>query len=354
MLALSRKGGCIILIQNIENDNKNILTVKHLKKYFPIYKGVFRRVIGHVKAVDGVDFFIKKGETLGLVGESGSGKTTTGRCIVRLYDPTDGRVKFHVNNEVKDLTKLDRQEMKEIRRDIQMLFQDPNSSLNPRMRIGDIIAEPLKIHRIGTPKQQMERVKELLTKVGLSANQLNMYPHQFSGGQRQRIGLARALSLNPKLIICDEPVSALDVSIQAQVLNLLSDLQDEMRLTYLFIAHDLSVVEYISDRVMVMYLGKIVEIAPSEKIYQNPKHPYTEALLAAIPKQEAGSTRRSILKGSIPDPSNPPDGCVFHTRCLYAKDICRNLIPKLKAVKNYPESFVACHRSDELDLIGYV
>jgi len=346
------RGGSIIMIKN---DDKNILEVKRLKKYFPIYKGVFRGIVGHVKAVDGVDFSIKKGETLGLVGESGSGKTTVGRCIIRLLEPTEGSVKFCTNGEVKDLTKMDRRELKEIRRDIQMLFQDPNSSLNPRMRIGDIIAEPLQIHRIGTSKQQVEHVKDLLMLVGLNTNQLNVYPHQFSGGQRQRIGVARALSLNPKLVICDEPVSALDVSVQAQVLNLLLDLQDKMKLTYLFIAHDLSVIEYISDRVVVMYLGKIMEKAPSEKIYQNPKHPYTEGLLSAIPRPGGTSIERKIiLKGSIPDPSNPPDGCVFHTRCSYAKDICRNLEPELKAVKGDPESFVACHRSNELDLRGYV
>lgn len=339
--------------QNKENYKENILNVKSLKKYFPIYKGVFRHIIGYTKAVDGVDFYIKKGETLGLVGESGSGKTTIGRCIVRLYDPTEGIVEFNVNDEVKDLLKLDKREMKDIRRNIQMLFQDPNSSLNPRMKIGDIITEPLKIHGIGGQKQQKERTEELILKVGLSRCHLNMYPHQFSGGQRQRIGIARAISLNPRLVICDEPVSALDVSVQAQVLNMLSVLQDELGLTYLFIAHDLSVVEYISDRVMVIYLGKIVEIASSEEIYKNPKHPYTEALLGAIPKQEPGVFRRFILEGSMPDPSNPPSGCSLHTRCLYVKDICRSMVPQLEKVKSSEESFVACHRFNELELKGY-
>ncbi len=334
--------------------NGNILTVERLKKYFPIRKGVFHGVIGWVKAVDGVDFFIRKGETLGLVGESGSGKTTVGRCIVRLLKPTEGSVRFHTDGKTQELAVMDRRQLKEVRRNIQMLFQDPNSSLNPRLRIADIIAEPLKIHAIGTPREQLDRVRELLEKVGLSPEQVNSFPHQFSGGQRQRIGVARALSINPRLVICDEPVSALDVSVQAQVLNLLSELQEEMNLTYLFIAHDLSVVEYISDRVMVMYLGRIVEVAVSDRIYQHPRHPYTEGLLSAIPKIEAGTARkRIVLKGSIPDPSNPPPGCVFHTRCRYARDVCRSTIPELREAKDDPNTFVACHRHGELDLMGY-
>lgn len=347
------KGDWVITVQKSKNDNTNILNVRGLKKYFPIQKGFFRHVVGYTKAVDGVDFFIKKGETLGLVGESGSGKTTIGRCIVRLYEPTEGSVEFCANGEMKNLLKLDKQEMKKVRRHFQMLFQDPYYSLNSRMKIGDIITEPLVIHNIGTPKQRLERAKDLLVKVGLSANDMNKYPHQFSGGQRQRIGIARALSINPEFVICDEPVSALDVSVQAQVLNLLSDLQDEFNLSYLFIAHDLSVVEYISDRVMVMYLGKIVEILPSEEMYQNPKHPYTEALLGSISKHEPGS-RRIVLHGSIPDPSNPPSGCVFHTRCRYTKDICKEVVPKLEAVKGISWAFVACHRSDELSLKGHI
>lgn len=354
MLELLGKGDWVITVQKSKNDNTNILNVRGLKKYFPIQKGFFRHVVGYTKAVDGVDFFIKKGETLGLVGESGSGKTTIGRCIVRLYEPTEGSVEFCTNGEMKNLLKLDKQEMKKVRRHFQMLFQDPYSSLNSRMKIGDIITEPLVIHNIGTPKQRLERAKDLLVKVGLSANDMNKYPHQFSGGQRQRIGIARALSINPEFVICDEPVSALDVSVQAQVLNLLSDLQDEYGLSYLFIAHDLSVIEYISDRVMVMYLGKIVEISPSEEIYQNPKHPYTEGLMAAISKHEAGSSRRIVLNGSIPDPSDPPPGCVFHTRCQYVKDICKEVVPKLEAVKGISEAFVACHRSDELSLKGCI
>ncbi len=331
----------------------DILTVKGLKKYFPIQKGFFRRVVGNTKAVDGVDFSIRKGETLGMVGESGSGKTTIGRCIVRLYEPTEGSIHYHAMDEQVDLLELNRQQMHKMREKIQMLFQDPYSSLDPRMNIGQIISEPLAIHKIGTKEEQLDRARQLLDLVGLSSEHINKFPHQFSGGQRQRIGVALALSLNPDLIICDEPVSALDVSIQAQVLNLLADLQKEFNLSYLFVAHDLSVVEYISDKVVVIYLGKIMEVAKSDVVYTSPRHPYTEALLASISKYEAGSSRRIVLEGNIPDPSNPPPGCVFHTRCRYVKDICKRELPPLEALPGQTESFVACHRFNELTLAGY-
>jgi oligopeptide/dipeptide ABC transporter ATP-binding protein len=334
------------------------LNIKELKKYFPIQKGFFRRVVGHVRAVDDVNFFIKKGETLGLVGESGSGKTTVGRCITRLYEPTEGSMDYIHGADVVDLAKLNNKELKPIRKNIQMIFQDPYSSLHPRMTVGQIIAEPLIIHGVGGSKdERMELVGQILEKVGLSRSQISRYPHQFSGGQRQRIGVARALILTPELIICDEPVSALDVSVQAQVLNLLADLQQDFNLTYLFVAHDLSVVEYISDRVAVMYLGKIMEVAPSDVLYNRPKHPYTEALLQAIPKRgaakEGGRTKRVILEGQIPDPSNPPTGCRFHTRCRYVKDVCRKVEPVMMPSDDSGDAFVACFRSEELKLKGY-
>ena len=305
------------------------------------------------KAVNGVDFFIKKGESVGLVGESGSGKTTVGRCIVKLYEPTEGSVEFNIDGKMIDVVKVSKKEMKSIRKHFQMLFQDVYSSLDSKMKVGDIVTEPMAIHNVGSKKERIDRAKELMEKVGLSADDIRKYPHQFSGGQRQRIGITRALSINPDFIICDEPVSALDVSVQAQILNLLLDLQDEFQLSYLFIAHDLGVVKYISDRIIVMYLGKIVEIASSQDIYENPRHPYTEALLAAISKFKAGSSRDILLKGNIPDPSNPPSGCVLQPRCAYVKDICKEVIPKLEPITEKPNAFVACHLHKELNLNCY-
>jgi oligopeptide/dipeptide ABC transporter ATP-binding protein len=337
-----------------EQSTSELLRVTGLKKYFPVRKGSWRRVVGHVKAVDGVSFHINEGETLGLVGESGSGKTTLGRCINRLYPATAGTIEMHINNMAYNITDAKKGELKEIRRNIQMIFQDPYSSLNPRLTIGDIIQEPLIIHGMGSREERKQRTEELLEKVGLDKEQMNRYPHQFSGGQRQRVGVARALSINPRLVICDEPVSALDVSIQAQVLNLLADLQKEFDLTLLFIAHDMSVVEYISDRVMVMYLGKIAEIASSDVIYEKPRHPYTEALLSAIPKPGIGrSKERIILEGNIPDPAHPPPGCPFHTRCMYAAEICSAETPILSALPGNRNAFVACHRYEELSLRGF-
>lgn len=296
--------------------NGVLVEVRDLKKHFPIRGGVLSRVVASVKAVDGVSFAIRRGEVLGLVGESGSGKTTVGRTLLRLIEPTGGRIFF----DGQDITELPREKLRPFRRRMQIIFQDPFSSLNPRMTVGDIIAEPLLIHGIGkTPKERTERVAELLKLVGLSPDHMRRYPHEFSGGQRQRIGIARALAVAPEFIVADEPVSALDVSIQAQVVNLLQDLKEELGLTLLFIAHDLAVVEYISDRVAVMYLGKVMELAPARELYRNPKHPYTEALLSAVPIPDPTVKReRIVLQGDIPSPINPPSGCVFRTRCRYA------------------------------------
>jgi len=315
-----------------------ILEGRDRKKVCPSAKGfIFQRQVGVVKAVDGVSFTIRRGETLGLVGESGCGKTTTGRVILRLQEPTAGEVIF----EGRNVFALNKEELRRMRRDMQIIFQDPYSSLNPRMTVGDIVGEPLEIHNIARGREKLRRVQELLEVVGLSPYHVNRYPHEFSGGQRQRIGIARALALNPKLIICDEPVSALDVSIQAQILNLLEDLQKEFKLTYLFIAHDLSVVRHISDRVAVMYLGKIVELAPTEQLFENPQHPYTEALLSAVPIPDPEVKReRIILPGDVPSPVNPPPGCRFHTRCLYAEERCRLEEPPLEEVA--PGHFAAC------------
>ena len=315
-----------------------LLEVKHLKKHFPIKGGVFSKTIGYVYAVDDVNFTLSKGETLGLVGESGCGKSTTGRTILRLIEPTDGAIHF----EGQDITTLDKSAMRALRREMQIIFQDPYASLNPRMTVGSIIGEPLEIHKIAKGAEKEERVASLLQKVGLRAEDMRKYPHEFSGGQRQRIGIARALALNPKLIVCDEPVSALDVSIQAQVINLLEDLQAELGLSYLFIAHNLNVVEHISDRVAVMYLGEIVELASDEELYKNPQHPYTEALLSAVPIPDPTvKKKRIILEGDVPSPINPPKGCHFHTRCMYKEKICEEVEPEFKDIGG--GHWVACH-----------
>lgn len=315
-----------------------ILKVENLKKYFPIYGGILQKCIGYVKAVDGVSFEVRKGETLSLVGESGCGKSTTGRSIIRLLEPTDGNIYF----EDKDLTKLSDEEMRKARKDLQIVFQDPFASLNPRHTVQKILEEPLIVHNYGNKEDRRDKVNELLEVVGLHRKQAKRYPHQFSGGQRQRIGIARALSLNPKLIVADEPVSALDVSIQSQVINLMEDLQEQFDLTYIFISHDLSVVKHISDRVGVMYLGALVELADKNDLYNNPLHPYTQALLSAVPEPDPDIKKdRILLMGDVPSPANPPSGCKFHTRCRYKMDICEKERPEFKQVES--NHLVACH-----------
>jgi oligopeptide transport system ATP-binding protein len=323
--------------------NNNVLVrVENLTKYFPITRGIIiQREIGAIQAVDNVSFDIKKGETLGLVGESGCGKSTTGRTIIQLYQPTSGKV-FYKN---KELSNLRRGELRQLRRNMQIIFQDPYASLNPRLSVGEIVGEPLEVHGVEqSSKKRRERVQELLRLVGLSPYFINRYPHEFSGGQRQRIGVARALALEPEFIVCDEPISALDVSIQAQIVNLLEELQDKLGLTFLFIAHDLSMVRHISDRTAVMYLGKIVELADREELYNNPLHPYTKALLSAVPIPDPIAERdrhRIILEGDVPSPANPPSGCRFHPRCPIAEEICKVEEPEWREVM--PDHRVACH-----------
>ena len=352
-------------------DDANLLEVRDLAKLFPITQGLFKRVVGHVRAVDGVSFTIPKGKTLGLVGESGCGKTTTSRMILRAFDPTSGEVLFQDRRlGWVDVTRLPDVTLRRIRPNMQMIFQDPYASLNPRMTLLEVIGEPLLVNGIAKGSELQDRVASLLRRVGLRPEYVRRYPHGFSGGQRQRIGIARALAPHPQLVVCDEPVSALDVSIQAQILNLLQDLQQELGLTYLFVAHDLSVVEHISDRVAVMYVGKLVEEADTEDLFIRPLHPYTEALLSAVPRPnprlrrragvlsgvngasgiEGTGEKRIVLRGEVADPSNPPSGCYFHPRCPYAVDLCKTETPPLREL--LPGRAVSCHRAEELQLVG--
>ncbi len=333
-------------------NNGKVLEVIDLVKHFPIRKGFLQREVGAVKAVDGVTFSVPESRTLGLVGESGCGKTTTGRCILRAIEPTSGKVIFH-HKELGpiDIVTADAETLKRVRTNAQMIFQDPYGSLNPRMTLLDIVGEPLVVNRGLKGSELEERVAELLAVVGLHPEYMRRFPHAFSGGQRQRIGIARALALNPQLVVCDEPVSALDVSIQAQTLNLLQDLQEQYGLAYLFVAHDLSVVEHVADAVAVMYVGRLVETAETEVLYLNPKHPYTEALLSSVPRPDPTIEKhRIMLEGEVPSPANPPSGCHFHPRCRYAVDVCSTEVPRLREVG--PGHMAACHRADELRLLG--
>lgn len=332
--------------------NDILVQVQNLKKYFPIEKGLLKTVVGYVKAVDDVSLYIHRNETLGLVGESGSGKTTLGRCLVRAIEPTSGQIMFHPrDSEPIDVMALDKRGLKAMRRKAQIVFQNPYSSLDPRKTVLQIVSEPLVLHHVAKGDALVERVKELLTMVGLKPEQMSRYPHAFSGGQRQRIGIARALALNPEFIICDEAVSALDVSIQAQILNLLHDLRNELGLSFLFISHGLNVVKHVSHRVAVMYVGKMVEMADVHGLFSKPMHPYTEALLSAIPHPDPDrKMKRIILQGEVANPANPPSGCYFHPRCPYAMEICKQEMPPFREVK--PGHFAACHQAEELNLVG--
>jgi peptide/nickel transport system ATP-binding protein len=335
----------------MSDDKQVLLEVRNLKKHFPIEKGFLRRVVGHIKAVDGVDFYIKEGETLGLVGESGCGKTTLGRCVLRGIEPTEGVINLRLNGEMVDINTMNRKELRAIRPNAQMIFQDPYSSLDPRMTVLDIVGEPLVENKLMKGRELEKRVSYLMEVVGLEVKYLKRYPHAFSGGQRQRLGIARALAPSPKLIVADEPVSALDVSVQAQILNLMQDLQQEFNLTYLFVSHDLSVIEHICDRVSVMYVGKMVELAETEELFIKPRHPYTEALLSAIPRPDPEvKMDRVLLPGEVANPAKPPSGCYFHPRCKYAEEICKTDTPTWEEVA--PEHFSLCHFAKKLELRG--
>ena len=326
--------------------------MRNLRKYFPIQKGFFKKTIGNVRAVDDVSFFVEEGETLGLVGESGCGKTTTSRCVLRAIAPSSGQMLFRTGEgQVVDLATLDRAALRPLRPQMQMIFQDPYGSLNPRMNLFEIVGEPLLVNGLANRKQRTDQVAELLQLVGLRPEYMQRFPHAFSGGQRQRIGIARALSVHPRLVVADEPVSALDVSVQAQILNLLLDLQQRLNLTYLFVAHNLGVVKHICDRVAVMYVGKLVEMAKTDELFHQPRHPYTAALMAAVPVADPRVQSGNVeLKGEVPSPANPPSGCYFHPRCAYAAEVCRTQPPDFREIS--PGHFVACHRAEEIELPG--